>query len=226
MLRVRKSLAFVVSAGVLLGLISTLNAAVITQPTDPIYGVAAAPGDTFSNFLGGGSNYPAGEAPAKAIDGIVLPYNQGNKYLNFSKTNVGFIVVPAMGPTKLTSVRMATANDAPDRDPMTITIEGTNDPFSTYLGVFSANWTMVYNGSAGIDALTTNDAAGRNVWGNMMPINGAGIFSYYRVLITTIRSAATTNSMQFSEIEMNGVPEPASMALLALLVPAFYRRRR
>lgn len=207
---------------VCLALVSALQAAVITAPTDPIFGVNATPGDDISNLpISSANNYPTGEAPPYAIDG-----NVNTKYLNFGKTNVGFLVVPSMGPSMLTSVRMATANDAPERDPMTITIEGTNEPFNTppYLGVFNANWTLIYSGSSGLEALSAGDATGRKLWGVEQPISGAGTFSYYRVLVTTIRGNG--NSMQFSEIELNGVPEPVSLVLLGLALPLVWPRRR
>ncbi|MCY2952648.1 MAG: hypothetical protein NTU53_11855 [Planctomycetota bacterium] len=205
MLRSRSFLCVVVM-GLVLGVAGLAQASVILAPTDPIYAVNATPGSAISGLpVTAANNHPVGEAPAKVMDN-----NTGTKYLNFGKTNVGFIVVPAFGPSKLTSLQMATANDSANRDPMTISIEGTAGPFSDYLGVFNTTWTPIYTGPSGIEV-----DPGRSTWGTELPIAPSGFFSYYRVLVTTIRDAGTANSTQFSEFKLNGVPEPAALSLLA-----------
>ncbi len=200
-----------------LSLAGLAQAALILDKNDPIYAVFAIPGSTASDFTRSSLNdHPINEAPPKCIDG-----NVDTKYLNFAKTNVGFIVVPAFGDSMLTSFRIATANDAPERDPLTISIEGTNDPFSTHLGVFNANWTSIYSGSTGLETWP-----GYKKWGSEIAIEPSDYFAYYRVLVTSIRGAG--NSVQFSEIELNGVPvpEPGALTLLGLAVPALCARRR
>jgi hypothetical protein len=47
-------------------------------------------------------------------------------------------------------------NSLPARDPMTITIEGSNQPSSVLL--FGSNWTLIYSGTSGFDS-DPNDIA-------------------------------------------------------------------
>lgn len=194
--------------GMLLGMVGYAQAAVILAPTDPVYAVNAVAGDQLSGLpITAANNYPMAESPAKAIDGTV-----DTKYLNFGKLNTGIIVVPAFGPSMLTSFQLATANDSPNRDPMTVTIEGANGPFSGYLGVFDTAWTLIYSGPSGVEV-----DPGRKVYGTEIAIAPSNFFTYYRILVPTVRDAGTANSMQVSEIVLNGipVPEPASLSLLA-----------
>ena len=81
------------------------------------------------------SRYPTpGETPSNVRDGSL------NKYLNFGDTpNVGvdneaytgFVITPGGGPSVVQSVQFTTANDAAERDPLTYTLYGTNDPITS-----------------------------------------------------------------------------------------------
>src|SRR5262245_38396776 len=88
----------------------------VIQPGDPI--VASS------------SNSPGSEGVANAIDGTQA------KYLNFDAANdaktAGFVVTPSIGATVITGVAMQSANDAADRDPKAILIEGSNDDTATW----------------------------------------------------------------------------------------------
>ncbi len=165
----------------------------VTAPGDPIVGVAATPGSNTSTLatvgtVQGLNQYPAIESPPNAIDDVVA-----TKYLNFGEINVGLIVTPS-APSVLGGLRFTTANDSPERDPLTVALEGTNDPNATT--TLNSTWTTIYNGDSG---LTTDP--GRNMPGATVGF-AAGSFTSYRLLVLSVRTGATANSMQFAEIEL------------------------
>jgi len=88
-------------------LLGTLAPTDVTVPGDPI--VASS------------NNSPGSEGVANAID------NAPTKYLNFDKVNTGFTVTPGVGDTIVIGLTLTSANDAPDRDPASYTLEGSND---------------------------------------------------------------------------------------------------
>jgi hypothetical protein len=134
------------------------------------------------------NQYPAVESPPNAIDDVVT-----TKYLNFAEINAGFIVTPS-APSVLGGLRFTTANDSPERDPLTVVLEGTNDPNATT--TLNSTWTTIYNGDSG---LATDP--GRNTPGATVHF-AAGSFTSYRLLVLSVRTGATANSMQFAEIEL------------------------
>src|SRR5437667_9006557 len=83
----------------------------VTQPGDPIIASSA--------------NSPGSEGVANAIDG------KPTKYLNFdTRTDgkpSGFVVTPSIGVTRVVGMSMQSANDAPERDPKVVILEGSND---------------------------------------------------------------------------------------------------
>ncbi|HSA03336.1 MAG TPA: hypothetical protein P5055_21625, partial [Candidatus Paceibacterota bacterium] len=102
----------------------------VVQPGDPI--------------LASSSNHPASEGVANAIDGTQA------KYLNFDSKQSGgvvekpsgFVVTPSVGVTWVTGISIQSANDAPERDPKSITLEGSND--NTIADFNSGTWELVY----------------------------------------------------------------------------------
>lgn len=73
-----------------------------------------------------GGNNPAGEPPAMLIDGLTT-----TKWLDFNKQGLVFAFPAA---TTIDSYRFATANDAIERDPVSWTLEGSDD---------QSNWTLI-----------------------------------------------------------------------------------
>ena len=169
----------------------------ITRTGDPIKGLynTRAGGPT-GGFEGRYSTYS--ETPDKAID------NQtGTKYLNYGTTGVmnlitpqpgadtGFYVTPTLTSTSVTNgLLFATGGDFPERDPITVTLEGTN---LTALNA-SSSWVLIYNGSTGIDLSTVIN---RLTYGTLQVFPNTIAYRSYRLLITSQRAAQ--DSIQYSE---------------------------
>lgn len=194
-----------------------------------------------SGFAGGVNNWPPGEPPEAAIDGV------GQKYLNFGEFNTGVVVTPAVGGSVATSMTLWAANDAPERDPASYVLMGTNSPIPG--GSFDSSlFSMISLGS--ISLPSSRNPGGVSA---LDPLNSFSIsfdnteaFDTYMVLFPTVKDEFNANSMQVAEIQLfdagsNGIFSPgdtilgvqsasaipeASTVLLSLLgISAFLRRR-
>lgn len=197
----------------------------VTAPGDPIVGVAATVGAATSSLaapggvVGSGNAYPNSESPSLAIDNVLT-----DKYLNFGKAGVGFITTTTTsGPsTVVKGIRFTTATDHPERDPTTVTLEGSQDANAT--SSLNSSWTLIYNGPSGL----STDPGRFQVGPQVNFANGVS-FKSYRLLVSSVRDAALANSMQFGEVELIGntvVPEPTSLAAAAIALSLAGRRRR
>lgn len=196
----------------------------VTSPADAVVGVQAiAGGDSAIGMVGttaATNNWPGAETPNLAFDNNSA--NPGaTKYLNFAKTGTGVVVTPA-APSIVTGLKLYAANDAPERDPFTYTLEGTNAANPTALGTL---WSLISSGDTGLQT-----DPGRFVAGPAISFTNVADYTSYRLLFPTVRDSATANSMQIGEIELLGsiVPEPATIGLLGsgLLGCGLLRRRR
>ena len=115
----------IILSAVALAISAVVHAQDVTQPGDPIIASSA--------------NSPGSEGVANAIDG------QPTKYLNFdTRTDgspSGFVVSPAVGATRVTGISMQSANDAIERDPKIVTLEGSNDDEITAFD--AGNWELI-----------------------------------------------------------------------------------
>ena len=142
-------------------------------------------------FAGGQNNWPGGEAPAKAIDGL------GGKYLNFGKENTGIVVTPTAGgaPTSLT---YWAANDSPERDPASFWLGGTNGDSITGDYTFIAGGLLslpdTRNGGGGDELLESNSSSASFV-------NDAS-FTNYLVIFPTLKNGPGANSMQVADVQL------------------------
>lgn len=211
--------------------VSTSSAALIeiTAPGDPITGISSTTvggNDTVATVGTGTGQYPTAEAPPNAID-----RNTATKYLNFGNGNnsvlsttkgvgTGFYVTPALGSSIVTGIQLGTANDSPNRDPITVSLEGSNATGSALdLG---SSWTLI-NGSINLGDATDpgrSTLVAQQVFANALP------FTSYRVIVQSQRGS--DNSTQYSELNLFGVaaPEPASIGLFAAGSLILLGRRR
>jgi hypothetical protein len=162
------------------------------------------------------------------------PYTTaGTKYLNFGNGNsgvtsatkgvdTGFYVTPVFGSSVVNAIQMATANDSPNRDPLTVSLEGSNATGANLdLG---SSWTLIQSSvNLGIDT-----DPGRFTLGPLVTFANTTPYTSYRVLVQSQRGV--DNSTQYGEMHLLFVPEPASLTLAALGFVSFYlvagRRRR
>jgi hypothetical protein len=157
----------------------------ITQPGDPV--------------IASSSNSPGSEGVANAIDG------KPTKYLNFdTRTNgkpSGFVVTPSLGRTVVTGITMQSANDAPERDPKIITLEGSND--NTVANFSAGNWELIVK-LDNIPAYTARFQGQTFVFPNLKP------YKHYR---WTVVETQTINGccFQIAEVELLGTGAPTDV---------------
>ena len=107
--------------------------------------------------MGNANMFPTNGKPAFAIDNDFVT----SKYRNFGELDTGFIVTPTFSGgshsgTVVSALRIWTGNDAPERDPLTFTLEGTNgDPL---MGIY----TLIASGSTGVDTDPGRSHGGQN----------------------------------------------------------------
>jgi hypothetical protein len=176
----------------------------VTAPGDPITGFyqgSVGGNETPSTVGGGAGQYLANESPANAVDN-----NPATKYLNFGNgsggvssptkgVGTGFYVRPVLGPSIVTGIQVATANDSPNRDPLTVSIEGTNATGNFDSG---ATWTLIAdNVNLGIDT-----DPGRQAYGPVVRFANATAYRNYRVIIKSQRGSDT--GVQYAELNLVG----------------------
>jgi len=155
----------------------------VTQPGDPVFASS--------------SNSPGSEGAANAID------NTQAKYLNFDQRTpnnppTGFAVSPSVGVTRVVGMTVTSANDAPERDPSTILLEGSND--DTITNYNSGTWTTIA-GLTNIPAFTARFQKQTFFFDN---------FTAYKHYRWTVIAVATPNGccMQVAEVELLGSTLP------------------
>lgn len=144
----------------------------VTQPSDLIVATS--------------SNSPGNEGVVNAIDN-----NPATKYLNFDKLNEGLTVTPSAGLTAVTGLRFTSANDAPDRDPTSFLLLGSND---------GRDFTEIARGP--IPSFAGRFASVQVAFSNTLAC------LHYRLLFPTVRNAAAAVAMQIAEVEWLGRPGP------------------
>ncbi|HLB74932.1 MAG TPA: PEP-CTERM sorting domain-containing protein [Sedimentisphaerales bacterium] len=160
------------------------------------------------------SRYPGNESPANLVDGST------NKYLNFGRLNSGFIVTPAMGTSIVDSFQITTANDSAERDPASWELYGTLDAILSGDNTegTAETWTLIANGTIALP----DD---RNTLGPLVEFSNSTAYASYKILFPTLKNADSANSMQIAEIQLYGIPEPATICLLGMGGLALIRRR-
>ena len=145
-------------------------------------------------------NYVALEPALAAFDN-----NCNTKYTSFGPCsisataaascglNTGFQVTPLVGATVIRAFRICTGNDAVPRDPMTMTLEGSNQTGSALFQ--GSSWTSIYSGVTG---LATDP--GRQSFGVRQTFSNSVAYRSYRILMPTKRG--NDIALQYSEIEL------------------------
>lgn len=143
--------------------------------------------------------------------GNVLDQNGDTGYISFGScsndtiskscgVDTGLIIIPEQGATLLLAVQFTTNGDAPESDPFSVTIEGSNQAFSTTLNW--KNWSLIYNGSTGLDV-----DPGRTINGLLQCITNNTIwYTSYRILVTSKRGISS--SVQYNEVKLYGRDNP------------------
>lgn len=193
--------------------VSTLLASLIAVSTEAAN--ILSPND-FIIAIDGNRNLPGntntgGEGPLSAFDN-----NDSTKWLSFGRTFSGLIVTPSGGSSIVQSLSFTTGGDAPERDPVSYQLFGTNSPITSTDNStgLAETWSLISQGSTGLN-LPTQAALARNTTGPTLSLTNNTAYTSYKIVFTQLRSAnanpfdpitltngATPNSVQLSEVRL------------------------
>ena len=150
----------------------------------------------------GVGNYDTGEGPDNAFDN-----NFSSKFTHFGSCTAnpstsapscglqtGFTLTLQRGATVMKALQFRTGIDLPPRDPLTITLEGSNQNGSTLL--LGSSWTLVYNGSSGLDV----DPGRASLGVTQTFASNTIAYSSYRLLTTLKRGSEI--AAQYGELQL------------------------
>ena len=162
-----------------------------------MWNTIAGGNNTLSSSGSSTGNFYPGEIPLYACDG-----NINNKYTSFGPCtsagmsgtcglNTGFYRTPQRGASLIIGFQICTSSSIPERDPVTITLEGSNQPSSTLnLG---SSWTLIYNGPSGLAI-----DPGRLSCGIPQLFANSNWYLSYRFLVSAKRSVSS--SVWYSDV--------------------------
>jgi hypothetical protein len=122
-------------------------------------------------------------------------YNTGQDGSNPRGVDTGFVITPQAGYTVINGFQIATANDVPDRDPLAITIEGSNASDAGLVGGNGFN--LLYQGPTSFA-----QDPGRYTWSQLYNFVNTVGYKNYRVLVTAVRGSG--GGAQYSEVRLLG----------------------
>ncbi len=142
------------------------------------------------------SSYPAAESPINGLDQATSPFT---KYLNFGKSNSGFIIDLSTAVTPQSFI-MRSGNDAPERDPTSWELFGFNGTVTeTDNGQGLADaWVSIASGSdTGLNGLVE---PARDTLGALQSFTNTTAYDSFKMIFPTVRDENAANSMQFDDI--------------------------
>ena len=150
--------------------------------------------------VSGLGTYYTGQSPDNVFDGKSNSIyssrgSPGSGNVSTAGLNTGFHFTIAQCQPTLVQFRIATTTGGADRDPMTMTIEGTNCANLTSC----SSWTLLYNGTTGLASITA-----RQTFGPLQTITNPQSFTGYRFLMTSKRNNGNSIFVSYSEVELYG----------------------
>jgi len=155
-------------------------------PIDAIQLVQSIPSSVHDVTMPGAPVFPSStNSPAAEISPNTIDNTSATKYLNFDKLNTGVTITT--GPSIVTGLSLTSANDAPERDPASYKLEGSNN---------GTTFTLIAQGA--VPAFTARFQRQEVAFANNT------VYSTYRLTFPTVANATSANSMQVAEIELLG----------------------
>ena len=112
--------------------------------------------------------------------------NDQTKYLNFDKLDTGLTITTGGGV--VTGLGLTSANDAPERDPASFVLSGSNDGGVTFTEIASG------------DVPAFGDRFERRT----VSFDNSTAYTTYELVFPTVANAGAANSMQIAEVELLG----------------------
>lgn len=155
--------------------------------------------------LGNGTcNYPIDHDPSACVDFADTTYlNYGNVGYNTSGmtssagVGTGVITTPQAGASIVQSVQFQAGNDSANRDPLDITLEGSNATGTNLF--FGQYWTLLYSGPTGLAPFIGI----RLAWGDLQNFSNTQPFTSYRIIVTSQRGIDYCT--EYAEVHLYGI---------------------
>lgn len=151
----------------------------------------------------GGENALSAEDEIRHWERLAFDGNTSTKHMNSGQDEDGFnprgvntgLVIEAEKPLSAGAIQFVSAPDMPSRDPMKITLEGSNSKDAMNEGF--GGWTPIYSGSSGLEAADMP----RQTAGKIASFKPSKPFKYFRLLVTQVRGDQA-DGVQYSEFRI------------------------
>ncbi|HTJ80010.1 MAG TPA: DUF5703 domain-containing protein [Rariglobus sp.] len=182
-------------------LVNTLPGNNVLSATDTTVALKQTVAGGTNTLAISGTDFSTGETSAKLTDGNLSSkyYDKAQDGTNPKGVNTGFVITPAAGATAINGFQLATANDMPARDPVSITIEGSNASNATQAG--AGGFTLLYNGPSGLQ-----QGLPRSTWGSVVNFWNTTPYATYRILVTGTAATNSGDGTQYSEVRLLAAP--------------------